>query len=150
MKKLSLISFAIIILFGLIGVISGPGCANIFPPEGGLKDSIPPVLVKASPADSSKNFEGNRIVLTFDEFVQIQNPRENLIVSPLPKIDPQVESKLRTVTIRLKDTLEPNTTYSLNFGNAIKDINEGNTAKNFTYLFSTGTRFDSLTLSGKV
>ena len=150
MKKLSLLSFALIILIGSISVISGPGCANIIPPEGGLRDSIPPVLVKASPADSSKNFEGNHITLTFDEFVQLQNPRENLIVSPVPKIDPQVESKLKTVTIRLKDTLEPNTTYSLNFGNAIRDNNEGNIAKNFTYLFSTGHAFDSLTLSGKV
>jgi hypothetical protein len=150
MKKLSLLSFALIILISSISVISGPGCANIIPPEGGLRDSIPPMLVKASPADSSKNFEGNHITLTFDEFVQLQNPRENLIVSPVPKIDPQVESKLKTVTIRLKDTLEPNTTYSLNFGNAIRDNNEGNIAKNFTYLFSTGPAFDSLTLSGKV
>lgn len=73
-----------------------------------------------------------------------------MIVSPTPKIDPIVDYKLRTVTVRLKDTLEANTTYSINFGNAIRDINEGNELKNFTYVFSTGTRLDNKQLSGKV
>lgn len=150
MKKLPLISFALIILICSINVVTGPGCANMIPPEGGFKDSIPPSLVKATPPDSSKNFSEKRITLTFDEFVELQNVRENMIISPVPKTDPVVESKLRTVIIRLKDTLELNTTYTLNFGNSIKDVNEGNIAKNFTYLFSTGLTFDSLTLPGKV
>jgi hypothetical protein len=119
-------------------------------PQGGFKDSIPPVLIKASPPDSSKNFKETRITLTFDEFVQLDNARENLIVSPVPEKEPEVNSKLKTVIVRLKDTLQPNTTYALNFGKAIKDVNEGNVAKNFTYIFSTGPVFDSLTLSGKV
>jgi len=126
------------------------GCANIIPPEGGYKDSVPPLLVKASPADSSKNFQNNRITLTFNEFVDLQNIHENLIISPIPNHEPDVNSKFRTITIKLKDTLEPNTTYSINFGNAIKDINEGNVSKNFTYIFSTGSSFDSLSLAGKV
>lgn len=71
-------------------------------------------------------------------------------MSPVPKQEPEIESKLKILTIRLRDTLEPNTTYTLNFGNAIKDVNEGNIARNFTYIFSTGRTFDSLTLSGKV
>jgi hypothetical protein len=121
------------------------GCANIIPPEGGYRDSIPPVLVKASPPDSSKQFKDTRITLTFDEFIVVDNTHENLIVSPIPQTDPLVESKLRTVIIKLKDSLQPNTTYTLNFGNAIKDNNEGNVAKNFTYIFSTGTTIDSLT-----
>jgi hypothetical protein len=126
------------------------GCANIVPPEGGYRDSIPPLLVKASPADSSKQFKETRITLTFDEFVEVQNLHENLIISPIPETNPVIESKLRTIVVKLKDTLQPNTTYTLNFGNAIKDINEGNIAKNFSYIFSTGSSFDSLTLSGKV
>lgn len=126
------------------------GCANIIPPEGGVKDSIPPLLVKATPADSSSNFSEKRITLTFDEYIQVQNPSQELIMSPVPKQEPVIESKLRTLTIRLKDTLEANTTYTLNFGNSVRDINEGNIARNFTYIFSTGSTFDSLTLSGKV
>ena len=126
------------------------GCANIVPPQGGLKDSIPPILSKASPADSSSNFSEKKITLTFDEYITLQNPNQELIISPVPKQEPEMESKLKILTIRLRDTLEPNTTYTLNFGNAIRDVNEGNIAKNFTYIFSTGRTFDSLTLSGKV
>ena len=127
------------------------GCANIIPPQGGFRDSIPPVLLKASPADSSTNFKANRITLTFDEYIaDVQTNRQTLIISPVPKRDPEIESKLRTVVVKLKDTLEPNTTYTINFGDAIRDINEGNISKNFTYIFSTGPVFDSLTLSGKV
>ncbi len=149
MKKFS---FYILIIISILKIqVLTVGCANIIPPQGGYRDSIPPLLVKASPPDSSKNFKDNRITLTFDEFIaQLDNIRENLIISPIPKNDPLVESKLRTVIVRLKDTLEPNTTYTINFGNAIKDINEGNVAKNFTYIFSTGSTFDSLVLSGKV
>jgi hypothetical protein len=82
--------------------------------------------------------------------VDIQNVTENLIVSPTPKLNPVVDFKLRTVTVRLKDTLEPRTTYSLNFGNAIRDINEGNVLKNFTYVFSTGSKLDDKQITGNV
>jgi len=150
MKKISAISLPVIILISLIGVIGGPGCANIIPPEGGFRDSIPPILSKATPVDSSSNFSEKKITLTFDEYIQLQNPNQELIMSPVPKEEPAIESRLKTLTIRLKDTLEANTTYTLNFGNAIRDVNEGNIARNFTYIFSTGRTFDSLTLSGKV
>lgn len=126
------------------------GCANIIPPEGGPRDTIPPVLLKAEPGDSVRNFKGSRITFTFDEFIDVQNIGENLLVSPLPKSNPQVDFKLKTVTIRLKDTLEPNTTYLLNFGNAIKDFTEGNPVKGFSYTFSTGSYIDSLEMQGKV
>ena len=127
-----------------------PGCASIIPPQGGPRDSLPPRLIKASPADSTRNFTGNRIAFSFYEFVDLQNIQENLLVSPSPKTNPLIESKLNTVTVRIKDSLEPNTTYSLNFGNAIKDYNEGNVMKEFTYTFSTGPYIDSLELHGKV
>jgi hypothetical protein len=126
------------------------GCANIVPPQGGFRDSIPPLLIKANPVDSARNFTGKRITFSFDEFVNVDNIQENLIVSPTPNINPFVDFKLNTVTVRLKDTLEDNTTYSLNFGNAIKDVNESNVLKNFTYIFSTGPYIDSLELHGKV
>ena len=142
--------FFILVISLIPQILVQTGCANIMPPLGGLRDTIPPILLKASPADSSKNFKDSRITLTFDEFIQLDNPRTNLVLSPVPKREPEVTSSLRTVTVKLKDTLQPNTTYTINFGNAIKDVNEGNINKNFTYIFSTGPYFDSLTLTGKV
>lgn len=76
--------------------------------------------------------------------------KKNLIVSPTPKVNPVVQVKLRNVEVTIKDTLEPNTTYSLDFGNAIKDLNEGNVFKNFRYVFSTGTTIDTLQVGGRV
>lgn len=134
----------------LITIISDTGCANIIPPAGGPKDTLPPQLTKAEPADSTKNFAGNRITLSFNKYIDLQNVQQNLVVSPVPKIAPSVERKLTSVIIKLKDTLQPNTTYALNFGDAIRDINEGNILKNFTYIFSTGTYIDSLQVRGRI
>lgn len=127
-----------------------PGCANIIPPSGGPRDTIPPVLLKSTPPDSTRNFTGKHISMTFDEYIDVQNPRESMIVSPVVKNFPDISFRLNTLSIRLRDSLEPNTTYSLNFGNALRDYNEGNILKNFTYIFSTGNRIDSLGLQGKV
>lgn len=150
MNYKGLISSVVIILIITINITTGPGCANVIPPQGGPRDSLPPQLQKASPGDSTRNFTGNKIVFTFDEFVDVQSVQENLTVSPLPKINPSVDFKLNTVTVKLKDTLESNTTYSMNFGDAIKDYNEGNVLKKFTYTFSTGPYIDSLEINGKV
>jgi len=132
------------------GLISSPGCANVVPPQGGPRDSLPPVLINAEPGDSTRNFQGRKVTFVFDEFVDVQNVQENLIVSPLPKQNPQIDFRLNTVTIKLKDSLESNTTYTFDFGDAIKDFNEGNVLKKFTYTFSTGSYIDSLELNGKV
>lgn len=126
------------------------GCASIVPPTGGDRDSLPPLLMSVTPPDSVKNFEGKRISFVFNEFVQIDNPQTNLLITPTPKTTPNVESKLRTVTVVIRDTLEPNTTYTFDFGDAIRDINEANVLRNFTYIFSTGASLDSLRFSGKV
>lgn len=144
---IGLLGFSLIIL---ISVISGPGCANIIPPSGGAKDTIPPVLLNVSPDDSTRNFTGKTIVFTFDEFVEVQSVYENLLVSPMPKLIPDVSGKLKTVTIRIKDSLEANTTYTFDFGNAVKDFTEGNPVRDFRYTFSTGPYIDSLELQGKV
>jgi hypothetical protein len=149
MKKL-LSSFLVIAILLLIIEVSHTGCANIIPPSGGPRDSLPPQLISAIPKDSSFNTQTKKIVLTFDEYVEVKGITENLVVSPLPKNMPFVESKLKTVTIKLKDSLEPNTTYTFDFGNSIVDINEGNPSKNFTYTFSTGNTIDSNSFSGKV
>src|SRR5438105_4791181 len=114
MKKISGLYIFIIICVILISVISGPGCANIIPPTGGPRDSLPPVLVGAVPKDSTTNFNARKIVLTFDEYVELdQKITEDFIVSPNPENIPLVENKLKTVTIKIKDSLRPNTTYSL-------------------------------------
>lgn len=142
--------FFILIILLIPQILVQTGCANIVPPQGGLKDTLPPLLIKATPGDSVKNFKASRITFSFDEFVNVDNVAENLIVSPIPDINPLVDYKLNTITVRLKDTLESNTTYSLNFGKAIKDVNEGNVLKDFTYIFSTGPYIDSLQLKGTV
>lgn len=133
-----------------ISVIFGGGCAQIGAPTGGTRDSLAPVLIRATPGLQSLNFRSNRITLNFDEYVEIQEIQNNLLISPLPKTNPNISSSLKTITIRLRDSLLPNTTYSIQFGNAIRDINEGNILPNFTYVFSTGTIIDSLSLAGKV
>jgi uncharacterized protein (DUF2141 family) len=130
--------------------IAGTGCAQIGAPTGGPRDSLPPVLVTATPQLDATNFAGNKITLVFDEYIDVQEVQTNVLVSPFPKTNPQIDFKLKTVTVKLKDTLLPNTTYAINFGNAIRDNNEGNPFRNFTYVFSTGPTIDSLYAEGKV
>jgi uncharacterized protein (DUF2141 family) len=133
-----------------IFAIGNTGCGQVGMPTGGPKDSIPPRLVNASPALKSTNVKDNKITLTFNEYVDLKDAQTNVLISPLPKKQPTIDFKLKTVTVKLKDTLLPNTTYSINFGSAIVDNNEGNPYKDFTYVFSTGPQIDSFTLSGKV
>ncbi|GAB4093708.1 Ig-like domain-containing domain [Flaviaesturariibacter terrae] len=147
MKRISFLAAAFLLL--LLAHI-GNSCANIVPPAGGPKDSLPPRLVKATPADSSTNVSAKTIELTFNEYIDLQDTRNNLTVSPMYEIQPEISAKLRTLTIKLKDTLEPNTTYTFNFGNAIRDITENNVLRGFAYTFSTGPALDSLSLSGTV
>lgn len=139
---------SILLILSKILVLSS--CANMIPPSGGPRDSLPPVLRTVNPPDSSKGFSARTITFTFDEYVELQEIQKNLLVSPTPEVNPQVESKLRTVTVKWEDSLEANTTYSINFGNAIQDINERNPLRNFTYVFTTGQYFDSLEFSGNV
>lgn len=126
------------------------GCAQIGFPTGGERDSLPPVLVKASPPNGSVNFRGNKITLSFDEYVLLKDIVNNVYISPYQAYNPVITSNLRTITVKLKDSLQANTTYSISFGNGIQDVNENNTLRNFTYVFSTGPVIDSLNLSGKV
>lgn len=133
-----------------ITIVTLYSCANIIPPGGGPRDSLPPRLVMAIPKDSAINVTSKNIILTFDEFVTLQGIQENLIISPTLKNIPQIDFKLRNVTIKIKDSLDPNTTYSFNFGESVKDVNEGNTAKGITYVFSTGNKIDFNKYAGKV
>jgi methionine-rich copper-binding protein CopC len=146
----SFVQIFFIALAALFVISVASSCANMVPPTGGARDSLPPVLVNSTPNDSAKNVTPKKIVLTFNEYVELTDVSSNLIVSPTPFNAPFVESKLKTVTVKLKDSLEANTTYSINFGKSIKDVNEGNVMKEFTYVFSTGNSIDSNTITGKV
>lgn len=148
MKRILYFVAALIVIYKL--VVFTTGCAQIIPPTGGPRDSLPPVLLAALPKDSTTGFTGKKIIIAFDEYIQLDKPQEEVIVSPTPKVTPIIEARLREVSILIKDTLEENTTYSINFGRSLKDLNEGNPFKNFTYVFSTGSYLDSGRLSGKV
>jgi uncharacterized protein (DUF2141 family) len=148
MKKTALVCLLVIIGMPLFMITTG--CANMIPPTGGPRDSLPPVMISVNPKDSVLGFRGKKIVFEFDEYVQLNNIQQQLIVSPTPKVNPVIENKLRTITVTLKDTLEENTTYRIDFGNAIADINENNPLRNFSYIYSTGSYLDSLELSGAV
>src|SRR3978361_444491 len=132
MKRLLFFLLSIIFISKILVVISG--CAQIISPAGGKRDSIPPVLLAANPPSGTTNFKGSRITLNFDEYIVIDQLRENLLVSPTPKLDPYVDFKLKTATIRWRDTLQPNTTYTIDLGNAIRDNNESNILRNFSYV----------------
>lgn len=138
----------ILILWGIIF-----GCARIGAPTGGDKDQTPPKLVKAIPAERSTHFKGNKIVLYFDEYVTLKDIQKQLIISPPMRYTPEFIPSggiSKKIEIRIKDTLPANTTYVFNFGNSIKDNNEGNTLSFFQYVFSTGETIDSLSVEGSV
>lgn len=142
--------FFILLSLTITGAISNSGCANIVPPLGGPRDTLPPRLLLVTPRDSARHFAANKIVFNFNEYIEAKEVLQNLIVSPVPKVEPIVDAKLRTLTVRIKDTLQPNTTYSFDFGNSIRDVNEGNILKNFSYVFTTGNYIDSSQFSGNV
>jgi hypothetical protein len=134
----------------IISPILLASCANIIPPTGGAKDTLAPVLIASFPKDSTLNFSSKKITLTFNEYIEAKDIQQNLLMNPVPVNQPSVDYKLQNVIVTLKDSLEPNTTYSLNFGNAIKDINEGNIAINKTYIFSTGKTIDKASIKGNI
>ena len=125
-------------------------CANVIAPTGGPKDMTPPKVVVCNPANHSTGFTGNRFSITFDEYVKLDKITQQLLVSPPMTENPDFRIKGKTLSIRFKEALKPNTTYSVFFGDAIEDITEGNPLHNYTYIFSTGSSIDSLSLRGQV
>ena len=134
----------------LLSVLMLCGCASRMNPEGGKKDIDPPVLVSAIPENSTLNFNDEKITLTFNEYVQLAELSEQLVISPLMEPAPYITAYKNTITIDLPDTLLPATTYSFNFGKSIVDIHESNALDGFRYVFSTGNRIDSMQISGRV
>ncbi|MGB1448760.1 MAG: Ig-like domain-containing protein [Flavobacteriaceae bacterium] len=142
------------IILMILWVISTTHCAKRGTPTGGPKDSIPPVLMSANPALNKVNFDAEKIVLIFDEYIQLKDVANQLIVSPpLEKSSYRVLPEgtvSKKVEIRFEEAPRDNTTYTFNFGEAIEDYNENNKLPFFSYTFSTGDYLDSLTLSGTV
>ena len=124
-------------------------CANIVTPSGGPKDVTPPVVLSASPENNSTGFKGKTIQINFDEFITLDNPSKNILISPPLKKKPSYRSSGKNLIIKLEEPLKPETTYSISFGEAIKDLHEGNVMKGFSYVFSTGESIDTLSLKGK-
>lgn len=149
-KSTARILFLCKILLAIYWMQGFVACANIVPPSGGPRDSIPPSLLMAKPKDSSTLVSPKEILIAFNEYINLNSIQENLVVSPTLQNTPLVDSKLNTVRIRINDSLAKNTTYRIQFGNAIKDVNEGNPAQDFSFVFSTGNTIDTGSINGTV
>ncbi len=144
----SIISIATIVLIAYFIALS---CANRGGgPQGGPKDTEPPKPLKSEPSQYAVHYKKNRIEIVFDEIVQIEKAFDNVIVSPPQKQPPTVKALGRKVIVDIKDSIKENTTYTIDFGNAIVDNNEKNILKGYSFAFSSGNDIDSLKISGVV
>ena len=125
-------------------------CARMGQPDGGWYDETPPRIMGAAPADKGTNVKNRKISIFFDEFIQIENATEKVVVSPPQLETPEIVASGKRIRIELLDSLKPNTTYTIDFSDAITDNNEDNPLGNYTYSFSTGDAIDTLEVSGKV
>ena len=126
-------------------------CANRgIGPQGGPKDTIPPRMVKEQPLNQSVNFHGKKIEITFNEYLQLDNIQQNLLVSPPQQVSPIVKAVGKKVTVEMQEDLIDSTTYTLDFGNAICDYTEKNPLRGYVFAFSTGDRIDSMEVYGRV
>jgi len=125
-------------------------CAKMGNPDGGWYDETPPRILGSMPADRGTDVKGKKIVIYFDEYIKLDNPSEKVVVSPPQFEQPEIVGQGKRITVELQDTLKPNTTYTVDFSDAISDNNEGNPLGNYTYTFSTGGHIDTLEVSGYV
>lgn len=146
MKSIFQLKNIIGVIFTILVLYS---CANRgMGPQGGPKDEVPPKMVKSTPPDKSVNVSRNKIELEFDENVNLKDIASNVIISPPQRTNPDIRSYGKKVSVEFKDTLQENTTYSINFGDAVVDNNEGNILKNFVFSFATGDVIDTMQISG--
>jgi hypothetical protein len=124
------------------------GCAQQGAPTGGPQDEDPPKVVKAIPQNYSANFKAKRIEITFDEYLDMGNFTQELVVSPPMETQPEVRMRRKTLIIEFEEALKEDVTYTFNFGEGIKDLNERNVLLNYEYVFSTGPTLDSLSVKG--
>ncbi|MGB1248391.1 MAG: Ig-like domain-containing protein, partial [Chitinophagales bacterium] len=125
-------------------------CANIVPPSGGEKDVDAPLMESQTPDNQSVNFIEDEIVIEFNEYIQYSSSSSSLVISPPMTVAPEINIKGKKLEIIFQEVLLPNTTYTLNFGDNVKDWNEGNAYRGLQYVFSTGNKLDSTSLQGRV
>lgn len=125
-------------------------CGQIGMISGGPRDSLPPVLTDVQPEYKATNITRPDFVFVFDEYIEVKDAFTEVLVSPYQIKSPRINFNRKTMTVRLRDSLKPNTTYTIQFGKALRDINEGNILANFSYVFSTGDHIDSFQISGRV
>jgi len=142
-------------ILGFIGIgillsLTFFGCARIGNLQGGPYDLAPPRFLSGAPGPNSLNAGRKRIVLEFDEYITLDKPSEKIVISPPQAQQPTIKTVGKKVVIALEDTLQPNTTYTIDFADAIRDNNEGNELQDFIYSFSTGDVLDTMQVSGTV
>lgn len=141
-------SFASIFIVSILFITA---CAKQSAPQGGPRDEDPPVLLETSPKDQSLNIKPEEIYLVFDEYIKLDNPNKNIIITPrLSKDEIETTALKNEVNIKLNQELEDNTTYVFNFQKSVQDFSEGNPAENLKLVFSTGPTIDSLEVSGSI
>lgn len=138
------------IVFAVLCLILFERCAQQVSPTGGKKDSISPTLIQSIPLNKTINFKGNKIELLFDEYVILDNIMQKLIITPTIENPYTFKSNGMSVTLNFKKSFDDSTTYTLNFGDAIKDFAEKNPAKNLKLVFSTGSSLDSGRVYGTI
>ena len=139
-----------IITLMVISFVLVYACANVVSPTGGPIDEDPPKVTRSTPPNFSTNFDNNEIRIFFDEFIQLHNIRQQLLVSPPLDKTPEVRVRGRSIILEIDEALRPSSTYNIFFGDAIRDITEGNAIPNFQFVFSTGDYVDSLSVRGQV
>lgn len=142
-------TFRLLILMVLQGFLIA-GCAKISVPTGGPKDRDIPVVLKSIPENGALNFKGSEILVTFNEYVVLDKINDKFMVSPPMRKRPEIIVRGKSVRVRYDEILRDSTTYTLNFQDAIKDLNEGNAIPNYQFVFSTGSFIDSLSVTGNV
>ncbi len=125
-------------------------CARMGRPDGGWYDETPPSVVDTYPDDGGTGVKARKISIVFDEFIKLDNATEKVVVSPPQAEQPDIKSTGKRIVVELKDSLRANTTYTVDFSDAISDNNEGNPLGNYTYSFSTGSVIDTLQVAGSV
>lgn len=140
MKKIGLILLILI----------AASCAKIGMPEGGPKDNTPPKAIRSKPENNSTNFNGKEIEIVFDEYIELKNLRDELMISPPLSSNPKISSRLNKLKISWEEDLRENTTYIFDLGDAIVDHNEGNALKGYVFSFSTGDNIDTFFYESKV
>lgn len=138
----------ILYIIGVIVLLSS--CARMGRPDGGWYDETPPHVIASTPADRSTDVSAKKVNIYFDEFIKLENASEKVVVSPPQLEQAEIKATGKKISVLLKDSLKPNTTYTIDFSDAIKDNNEGNPMGNYTYSFSTGNHIDTLEVAGTV